>query len=286
MYIPLTTLPDVLPPYVHLNGSSKWHTSALQLLALESMTLPTRLRAGQQGRSSFTDIETLLSNDGNRRIAQLNMSIKDPSELEGEADGNAGQHDSRMNNFTNGNHRHDDSNTKDLDIDMQPKTANLTGERGNDHRRTHVFSQLQSLRGKWKSNLEIEDTNLASRDRFGHGPRIERYVSHDSLEIAMLRIRGRTRRMLTRVHSHQSSLLFPVIDSFPQVFASGNVVQKLAVNVSLSTTTSVAQRVRAVERIARSIIGIDEREALCDGLVGICEEYEDGWESGSESDDD
>ncbi|KAG2168295.1 hypothetical protein JADG_008034 [Aureobasidium aubasidani] len=262
MYIPLTTLPDVLPPYVHLNGSSKWHTSALQLLALESMTLPTRLRVGQQGRSSFADIETLLSNDGNRRIAQLNMSIKDPSELEGEADGNAGQHDSRMNNFTNGNHGnhgHDDSNTKDLDIDMQPKTANLTGERGNDHRRTHVFSQLQSLRGKWKSNLEIEDTNLASRDRFGHGPRIE---------------------------SHQSSLLFPVIDSFPQVFASGNVVQKLAVNVSLSTTTSVAQRVRAVERIARSIIGIDEREALCDGLVGICEEYEDGWESGSESDDD
>ncbi|TIA44226.1 tubulin nucleotide-binding domain-like protein [Aureobasidium pullulans] len=259
MYIPLTTLPDVLPPYVHLNGSSKWHTSALQLLAMESMTLPTRLRAGQQGRSSFADIETLLSNDGNRRIAQLNMSIKDPSELEGEADGNAGQHDSRMNNFTNGNHGHDDSNTKDLDIDMQPKTANLTGERGNDHRRTHVFSQLQSLRGKWKSNLEIEDTNLASRDRFGHGPRVE---------------------------SHQSSLLFPVIDSFPQVFASGNVVQKLAVNVSLSTTTSVAQRVRAVERIARSIIGIDEREALCDGLVGICEEYEDGWESGSESDDD
>jgi hypothetical protein len=93
--------------------------------------------------------------------------------------------------------------------------------------------------------------------------------------------------MLTRsVYSHQSSLLFPIIDSFPQVFASGNTVQKLAVHATLSTTTSVAQRIRAVERIARSIIGIDEREALCDGLVGICEEYEDGWDSGSESDDD
>jgi hypothetical protein len=94
--------------------------------------------------------------------------------------------------------------------------------------------------------------------------------------------------LLTRrdLNSHQSSLLFPVIDSFPQVFASGNTVQKLAVHATLSTTTSVAQRIRAVERIARSIIGIDEREALCDGLVGICEEYEDGWESGSESDDD
>ncbi|CAD0082022.1 unnamed protein product, partial [Aureobasidium vineae] len=259
MYIPLTTLPDALPPYVNLNGSSRWHTSALQLLALESMTLPTRLRSGQQGRSSFADIETLLSNDGNRRVAQLNMSIKDPAELEGEANGHATQHDSRMNGFTNGNHGHDDAEAKDIDIDMQPKTANLTGERGHNSRRTHVFSQLQSLRGKWKSSLEIEDTNLASRDRFGHGPRIE---------------------------SHQSSLLFPVIDSFPQVFASGNIVRKLAVHATLSTTTSVAQRIRSVERIARSIIGIDEREALCDGLVGICEEYEDGWESGSESDDD
>lgn len=81
-------------------------------------------------------------------------------------------------------------------------------------------------------------------------------------------------------------MLFPVIDSFPHIFASGDNVSKLAVHAALSATTSVAQRVRSVERIARSIIGIDEREALCDGLVGICEEYEDGWESGSESDDD
>ena len=174
MYIPLTTLPDVLPSYVNLNASSKWHTSALQLLALESMTLPTRLRSGQQGRSSFADIETLLSNDGNRRVAQLNMSIKDPAELDGEANGHAAQHDSRMNGYTNGSHGHDDAETKDLDIDMQPKTTNLTGERGPNRSRTHVFSQLQSLRGKWKSSLEIEDTNLAARDRFGHGPRIER----------------------------------------------------------------------------------------------------------------
>jgi hypothetical protein len=174
MYIPLTTLPDVLPSYVNLNASSKWHTSALQLLALESMTLPTRLRSGQQGRSSFADIETLLSHDGNRRVAQLNMSIKDPAELDGEANGHTTQHDSRMNGYTNGNHGHDDAETKDLDIDMQPKTVNLTGERGPSGSRTHVFSQLQSLRGKWKSSLEIEDTNLAARDRYGHGPRIER----------------------------------------------------------------------------------------------------------------
>lgn len=87
-------------------------------------------------------------------------------------------------------------------------------------------------------------------------------------------------------YSHQSALLFPVVDSFPHVFTSGEGVSKLAVHATLSATTSVAQRVRSIERIARSIIGIEEREALCDGLVGICEEYEEGWDSGSEDDDD
>jgi hypothetical protein len=170
----------MLPSYIRLNGASRWHTSALQLLAIESITLPTRLRLGQ-ARSSLADIETLLSNHGNRRIAQLNMTIKDPSEqLQNDANGShANHHDSRMNGYTNGgSSSHDESsNTQDLDINMLPKTANLmTGERGNitTTRRSHVFSQLQSLRGKWKSTLEIEDINLASRDRFGYGPRIER----------------------------------------------------------------------------------------------------------------
>jgi len=32
------------------------------------------------------------------------------------------------------------------------------------------------------------------------------------------------------------------------------------------------------------LVGLDEREAMCDGLVSICEEYEEGWSSGSEDD--
>lgn len=111
------------------------------------------------------------------------------------------------------------------------------------------------------------------------------FETHGDWDVATWR--QNTNSMLTRwIHSQQSALLFPVIDSFPQVFVSHNVVKKLAVHATLSTTTSVAQRIRAVERISRSIIGIDEREALCDGLVGICEEYEDGWDSDSDSDDD
>lgn len=61
---------------------------------------------------------------------------------------------------------------------------------------------------------------------------------------------------------------------------------KLAVRAALSASSAVSGRIRQVERLARSIVGIDEREALCDGLLGICQEYEDGWDSDDESADD
>lgn len=36
----------------------------------------------------------------------------------------------------------------------------------------------------------------------------------------------------------------------------------------------------------RRLIGLEEREALCNGLEELCEEYVEGWESGSDEDDD
>lgn len=75
-----------------------------------------------------------------------------------------------------------------------------------------------------------------------------------------------------------------MLDSYPKIFNFSGLEQGLGVQATLSTSVAVAQRVRAVEVLARGIVGIDEREALCDGLVGICEEYEEGWDS-DESDD-
>ena len=60
---------------------------------------------------------------------------------------------------------------------------------------------------------------------------------------------------------------------------------KLAVRTALSASTAVAQRIRDIERLARSLVSFDEREALCDGLINICEEYEDGWDGSDDSDD-
>jgi hypothetical protein len=83
-------------------------------------------------------------------------------------------------------------------------------------------------------------------------------------------------------------VLFPLLDSYPKsIFdiGTGNAT-KLAVHAGLTTTTAVAQQVRALEQMVRRLIGIDERESLCNSLQGIAEEYDEGWDSGSDSDED
>lgn len=40
-----------------------------------------------------------------------------------------------------------------------------------------------------------------------------------------------------------------------------------------------------LEKIASRMVGVDEREALSNGLQTLAEEYDEGWDSGSEDDD-
>jgi hypothetical protein len=83
-------------------------------------------------------------------------------------------------------------------------------------------------------------------------------------------------------------ILFPLLDSYPSsIFDVGSGhATKLAVHAGLTTSTAVADQVRAVEQIVKRLVGIEEREALCNGLQVIAEEYDEGWDSGSDSDDD
>jgi hypothetical protein len=62
--------------------------------------------------------------------------------------------------------------------------------------------------------------------------------------------------------------------------------QKLAIEAALSTSTEIAEHIRGVEGFARRMVGIDEREALCDGLAAMADEYEEGYSSGEDSDED
>jgi hypothetical protein len=87
---------------------------------------------------------------------------------------------------------------------------------------------------------------------------------------------------------YTAPLLFPLLDSYPaSIFELGSgQATKLAVHAGLTTSTAVADQVRAVEQIVKRLVGIEEREALCNGLQVIAEEYDEGWDSGTDSDDD
>lgn len=259
MHIPLASIPSSTPPYLSLDGSSRWHTSALAAAAMESITLPTRLRSDQSSRATFDSLESILNGDGMRRIAACSLSIKDPSTLEQASQPN-GHSDSRM---TNGHLEEDaDEDTEPKpDIDLFPQlTPSTNPNRNRTTSRPHTFSKISSLRGPFKTSLELQSAHDRLHNRFASNS--------------------------PRISLHQSSLLFSTLTSYPTIFRFADRPSKLAVDASLSTSTTIAERVRGLEGLAQQMVGIEEREALCDGLAALADEYVDGWSSGDESEDD
>lgn len=87
------------------------------------------------------------------------------------------------------------------------------------------------------------------------------------------------------VNRYSAPLLFPRLSSFPTLFDVGSGLgDKLAVHSGLTTSTAVAQEIRTLERLVGRMVSLDERESLCNGLHTFAEEYDEGWDSGSESD--
>lgn len=57
-------------------------------------------------------------------------------------------------------------------------------------------------------------------------------------------------------------------------------------HTSVSTTSGISKRVKALQKLASQMADYDEREDLSNGLGEISEAYEEGWQSGSEDDSD
>jgi hypothetical protein len=86
----------------------------------------------------------------------------------------------------------------------------------------------------------------------------------------------------------RTPLSFPLLDSFPHIYdpSPSSLSSEVSVRSSLSTDTSVALRIKTLRGIVSRAIGIDERESLTNSLGEIAEAYEEGWDSGSDEDDD
>lgn len=171
-YIPISNNPAKAPSYLTMDCNSPWHTSALQCVALESMTIPSRLRSSNGERGVLHDLEETFNSTGKRGIAKLEMSIADPDVLSEKASEQIVRAE-KVGSTTSGlPSEGDEDQLGEFDMDVFTKDYRLTMAR--PKRREHIFGRAEASRGEW--NL-AEDRDR--RDRFGKGPTVQRYVTSE-----------------------------------------------------------------------------------------------------------
>ena len=192
IYIPIS-IPPVLPQCVRLDRNSQWHTSALLLTALETLTLPSRLRHINGNNATFNVMEAALNVNGNQRIANLQSSVVDPSVLKFEKSVSVkGSHDRRI----------PGANTSEVKEDLKMTTTNLDMDFLNEgystsvtlpsHRRetAHTFGEVETLRGEFKVDGEDDKEDVGftrKRRRLANLQLLEKSVSpHWNLHVDWL----------------------------------------------------------------------------------------------------
>ena len=179
MYVPMSIPATPLPQYVHLDRNSVWHSSALLATALESATLPTRLRPGLQKRGLLGDIEAELNVNGNQRITQLQCSIVDSEAVSRPGD-TPGQRDDRMaSNANSAMVEEDEPEAFDVSLDINLSCIDHSASSSS---RSRIFGAIEGLRGVGYSFTKQEQdddevTYARRRQRLLGRPMIERSVS-------------------------------------------------------------------------------------------------------------
>ncbi|OJJ45581.1 hypothetical protein ASPZODRAFT_133421 [Penicilliopsis zonata CBS 506.65] len=247
LYVPIIDPPTRLPNYVNIDPHSEWHTSALICSAIESITLPSRLR-------QYYDIESSLAGDDDmRRIFELQSSIIQDGSGKGTGVSTDRTRDESISVEKRGTLRKAESQ---FDIDFT--YDNFKGKE------IHVFNQIEVTRGisgkdRDESNCN-EDQGFARKQRF--------YDSEPALQ------------------RFNVPLPFPILDSFPgHILPTSHPEAGVQILSALTTSSRTAERIRAMQVAAGRIIELDERETIYNGLGEIREYYESGWMSGSDSDD-
>ncbi|KAL6876025.1 tubulin nucleotide-binding domain-like protein [Trichoderma longibrachiatum] len=89
------------------------------------------------------------------------------------------------------------------------------------------------------------------------------------------------------VRNHHTSLLYPLLDSFPSIYdydLQGR--ESIPVHTSLASDGSIVHKMRNLRTQVAPSISLEERENLVNGLAELGAAYEDEWSSGSDSGDD
>lgn len=245
LYLPLTnTASSPLPAYLSYDPASRWHTSALQMAGLESITLPSRLRVDNPARTMMADLEMAFTAENpNQKILDLSMSAKVDSSR-------------RTNGIVNGPANGADAMDLDepdepeaLDIALSPGVRSSAQRTGG--RKQHTFSRVDVLRGHW--------TLSSPRDPF----------SSSAL----------TARSYETTHLFPLPSSYPHIFRFPRHSSE----EGLAVHARIASTSEVAERLQQSARVMGGAVEVEEREEMYAELRRMAEEYVEGWDAGSDS---
>lgn len=276
LLIPLS-IPQRLPTGVYLDQTSPWHVSALFSAALESTSLYTRLKTSDVTNStSLGNLTDMLNVFGKQTIANLQMSIveKPSSDQNGVGNmhiiGGRGELAARLNERTYDYPEQPDSGSQQdvpaLDINLSSLEENITYSAGfRGKRKRHLFSRFNTSRGD-EATEKSDQTDLG------------------------VEVQGQTltsRR--SKIHSHQSTLSFPMMDSYPRIFRYANgtpISNPVSIKTVLSTDSSVTDKMRGLRSTVIRSIGLEDREDIGNQLAEIAEGYREGWSSGSDDDDD
>ncbi|KAL1954794.1 hypothetical protein VTO42DRAFT_697 [Malbranchea cinnamomea] len=245
-YIPIMDPPRSLPTYLTADMRHKWHSSALLTMALETVTLPTRLRQYCGLGYWLTD------RDNHRKIFNLESAITGV---------NFGPTESAKldEDFL----LRDDLDSYDLSrlllenfqVDFSP----LAPPKSKD---VYVFTQCRVIRhsrmveeGLTNGGVGRQALQVVSQ------PIVQRFCS--SLEFPIL-------------DSFPGDL----------ISGQGNVGSTMGVQAALSATTGIGEQVKGLQKFVRRAVATQEREHLVNGLAEIAEAYQNRWESESDSGDD
>jgi hypothetical protein len=287
------------------------------MTALESMTLPSRLKSRDGLLGSLDKIVEASNVNGNQQIARLQMSVRaNPEQKQlnggdrvGRLDPLAHMRDPRLPSQDGSIREIEDADEvpNSLDICLFPTDESNQNPERRKTKRLHIFGQAENVRGGeyLPSTNADEASSERVRRRAAGLPIIHRSVASEALIRAesMPKYAGgpNTKNLwaaksmaaklspwLTVLHRTKTPLPFSILDSFPHIYyqsPSGVHSRSVSVRTLLSTDSSVALWIRNMTTIVNRSVGIDERESIINSLSGIAEAYEEGWDSGSDEGD-
>jgi len=159
------TLPRRLPKSILLDPASEWHRSALLVAAIESVTLPSRLK-DQANRDTLGSMADTLNAMGKQTVASLQMSFT-PSAADDEPEVPRPSLDSD-----------DPYERRRLDVDFSASDMGEADGRANGHhKQPKLFSELTVQRGYGKEDeMDVDQDERMPRRRNLSEPVRKRYA--------------------------------------------------------------------------------------------------------------